>query len=195
MFLSSAFISSTGSHVDLVVDNLFPSPPGIGPGSFNMDSTSIISSLTDYIRVYTALQGQNNIDPAAQFIQGGVTYFFTPGTLYANSLTEQWCTYYPDGTQGIPFRIFYKDCLVQVVTVANDVVSQFLYMNFNTPFEYPDFLMSYAIRYQGDTPNGFTSSYSLFDQENYFLRCRSYHFNTPKTLQPIQELPKNSPLR
>ncbi|MBI3236679.1 MAG: filamentous hemagglutinin N-terminal domain-containing protein [Chlamydiales bacterium] len=86
MFLQNALISSLGSHIDLVVDNLFPTAPGIGPGSFNMDGLSIISSDTDYIRVYTALQGLNNIDPAAQFIQAGVPYFFTPGTLYADSL-------------------------------------------------------------------------------------------------------------
>ncbi|MBI3236678.1 MAG: hypothetical protein HYZ48_03120 [Chlamydiales bacterium] len=92
-----------------------------------------------------------------------------------------WCTYYPDGSLGIPFRIFYKDCLQQIAVVANNIVSQFLYMQLNFPFEYPDFLERYFIRYD--------ASVSSLQQENYFLRLRSYHFNTPKTLQPAQELP------
>lgn len=194
MFLTGAFISSTGSHVDLVVDNLFPTPPGIGPGSFNMDAASIINSDTDYIRVYTALQGQNNIDPGAQFINAGVPYFFTPGQLYVDSLNEMWCTYYPDGTLGVPFRIFYKDCLQEITEVAENIVSQFLYMQLNFPFEYPDFLETYYIKYRHPNPTKAFSSYALFDQENYFLRRRSYHFNTLKTIQPTKELPKSRSL-
>jgi hypothetical protein len=154
-----------------------------------MDANSIISSDTDYIRVYTALQGQNNIDPAAQFINGGVPYFFTTGALYQDSLNEMWCTYYPDGTLGVPFRIFYKDCLEQITKVANEVVSQYLYMDFNFPFEYPGYLETYAIKYFRTNP-GIVSSYNVLHQENYFLRRRSYGFNTSKMVQPAKELPK-----
>lgn len=190
MFLTSALISSSGSYVDLVVDNLFPTAPGIGPGSFNMDGSSSIIGV-DYIRVYTALQGQNSIDPAATF--NGAT--FAPGQLYVDSLMEMWCTYYPDGTLGfanspVPFRIFYKDCLEQITVLANEVASQYLYMDLNFPFEYPDYLETYAIKYRLGFPSEIVSSYTLFDQENYFLRRRSYRLSTLKTYQPAKELPK-----
>ena len=91
MTLQNNAVVSASQNVDLICDNQAPSFPQIGPGSFSMDATSIINSDTGYIRVYTAMQAQNVIDPLAQFISAGVPFFFVPGTVFEDTDQEKWC--------------------------------------------------------------------------------------------------------
>lgn len=104
----NAKVSASGNVV-IVSDHQAPSPPLVGPGIFAIDGTSSISSgASGYIRVYTATQAQNDVNPSAQFIDGGVPFFFVPGTIFVDTDTEKWSTYFSNGDQGFPFKIFYK---------------------------------------------------------------------------------------
>jgi len=174
MQMTASLISSTGSNVDLVVDNLFPVSPLIGPGVFIMDAASTLNSDVGYIRVYTALQSLNSIDPGATFIQGGAPHFFTAGTLYIDSTNERWCTYYPFGVGGVPFTIYYKDCLEEVTPVANLVVSEML-TALNIPDEFLDWpegirdMWRFMILYDEKAQNAVFSSFDYLPKEYYWI--------------------------
>ena len=124
MTLRDNAVVSASENVDLVCDNQAPAPPQIGPGAFSIDATSFINSDNGYIRVYTARQAQNVIDPLAEFISAGTSYFFVPGQLFVDTNQEKWCTYYPDGDQGIPFKIFYKPCLETITQEAMIILTE-----------------------------------------------------------------------
>jgi len=95
-------VSAVGP-LTLVVDNSFPVFPGIGPGAFNLDATSTLTS-TGELRIYTARQSQNSI----LGLLNGVA--FTPGTFDVNTATETWGIYFPNGLYGgQAFNFYYKD--------------------------------------------------------------------------------------
>ncbi len=95
----------TGS-LTLVVDNDFPTSPGIGPGLFELSATGSVGRLgAGPLRIFTAKRSQNLISGISNV--NGTT--FTPGTLFVDSATEQWETYFPSSFGGSPFTIFYKD--------------------------------------------------------------------------------------
>lgn len=164
---------NAGLNIDLVVDNQAPTRPLIGPGAFTMDGASAISSTAGYIRIYTAQQGLNSIDPAATFTSGGVPYFFTPGTLFIDTIQEQWCTYYPEGTLGVPFRIFYKDCLQQVVQQATIVIDQLL-VDLHPYNEFPGWVSRFTFFYKH-------SDDSSPDEPFRITRRALNHLNHPKS--------------
>lgn len=92
--------------VTLVVDNSFPTPPGIGPGSFELSSFGSVGRLdAGPLRIFTAVRSQNLIEGINNL--NGTT--FVPGPLFIDSATEQWSTYFPSTFGGDPFTIFYKD--------------------------------------------------------------------------------------
>jgi filamentous hemagglutinin family protein len=116
----TADISSSGSGVTLVVDNDFPAAPLIGLGFFYMEAGAQVNSV-DQLRIYTAQQPFNTI---LGLLNGNL---FARGTLFQNSNSEVWCTYFDDGTQGTPFTVYYKNCLQQAMAQANLIVSEFLF--------------------------------------------------------------------
>ncbi len=147
MTLMTATITSSGSSVDLVVDSDFPAPPLIGPGAFFMDGLSQINGAS-YIRIYTAMQALNSFAPGALFNGAPFSSFPLLGTLFQDSLYEQWCTYFPDGSGGSNpiFRIFYKDCLQQVVSQAMIVVDEVL-LNLHPYNEFPGWEEAFWVQY------------------------------------------------
>lgn len=180
-------------NIDLVVDNDFPSSPLIGPGFFSMNSSSLINSQTGYIRVYTAEQSLNQIDPAAQFISAGNPNFFVPGTLFIDTDTEQWCTYYPNGSLGTPFRIFYKNCLQVVVEQAEIIISEqisedfpplnFPYYGMNDYYGWPSKFWFVYNLYNGGSHNNLSyDSYLDKLPEKYF-----FHKKNDLLVQPYRE--------
>lgn len=173
MDLAGASISA-GQNIDLIVDNQAPFAPLIGPGAFSMDAFSSISSNSGYIRVYTARQALNAIDPLAAFTSGAVTYFFTPGTLFVNTDQEQWCTYYPNGSLGVPFRIFYKDCLQEVVYQATTVIDEFL-VDLHPYNEFPGWVSRFYFLYDDSMESPFFEPYRITRRvQKFFKHPKSY---------------------
>ena len=99
--IGDAQVVNENGPLTLVVDNLFPTSPGIGPGAFNLNSTL---TATGELRIYTAREELNTINDT---INGVV---FVPGPFDVNTDTEQWSTYFPIGTyEGAAFKFYYKD--------------------------------------------------------------------------------------
>lgn len=107
-------MTTTQGDLNLVVDNLFPTPLLFGPGMFNLGSTSLLTS-GGTLRIYTSLQSLNTV---AGLING---QSFTPGPVFVNTALEQWETYYPFAAKGVPFTIFYKNVFVPVAFVERQI--------------------------------------------------------------------------
>ncbi len=92
---------STG--LTIVVDNLFPTSPGIGSGAVNFASNSLITATDAELRIYTADRALNTISSP---INGEA---FVPGPFGVDTATEKWSIYFPGGTYGgEAFTIYYK---------------------------------------------------------------------------------------
>jgi filamentous hemagglutinin family protein len=90
--------------ITLVVDNLFPTSPFFGPGSFTSLNSTITPEGGGPLRIFTSVRLQNTI--AGQL--NGQT--FSPGRIYEDSSTEQWGVYYPSTIYGgEKYMLFYKD--------------------------------------------------------------------------------------
>ena len=99
-----AQIVNENGPLTLVVDNLFPAFPNLGPGAFNLNSTL---TATGGLRIYTARQSQNTVN---DLINGTV---FIPGAFDVDTDTEQWRIYFAGGTyEGADFKFYYKDPIV-----------------------------------------------------------------------------------
>ncbi|MDX1949796.1 MAG: filamentous hemagglutinin N-terminal domain-containing protein [Rickettsiales bacterium] len=91
---------TAGNENVLVVDE--NSPFAVGAGGLTLSADSEISG--DKVGIYTAKQDQNSIDGK---ISG---QSFVPGLEYANSSTEQWLTFYQNGSNPQdPYKVYYKD--------------------------------------------------------------------------------------
>ncbi len=89
-----------GNENVLVVDE--NTPLAVGAGGLTLSADSEISG--GKVGIYTAKQGQNSIEGT---ISGQA---FTPGLEYANSSTEQWNTFFQNGSNPQdPYRVYYKD--------------------------------------------------------------------------------------
>lgn len=115
---------NAGGNLTLVIDNLFPTSPLIGPGFFSIQSNL---SASEQLRIYTAVRDQNQIN---DLINGAA---FVPGTLFVNTDEEMWATYYPGGSYGGgAFTIYYKDGTLEGVgdafqfSVDNAELSRYL---------------------------------------------------------------------
>ncbi|MBX7065923.1 MAG: filamentous hemagglutinin N-terminal domain-containing protein [Parachlamydiales bacterium] len=194
--LGTSNITSTGNSVTLVVDNDFPAMPLIGGGIFTMGAgTQVNSGSGSPIRIFTALQqnGSANNQIAAGALLNGFSPFSPPfnypGTLFANTAYEIWCTYYSNNISGspfpgslvggFPFTIFYKNCLQQVVEQAMIVVTELL-RDFEG-MENPNFPYHGLNEYYG-WPSKFIIFYDLYSQEaamlnpnpeRYFIRRKN----------------------
>lgn len=175
--LVNSRITAPLSFVTLVVDNCFPASPLIGPGFFNLDGTSSIDPVN--LRIFTARQSQNSISGTLN----GVA--FVPGTLYVDTATEHWCQYfdfpfaYPLSNLGVPYTIFYKDCLQQAMNQAQIIVTQFL-LDLHPFNEFPGWLVAFNLRYRGSDAR--SSSLEVLADQPYYLRRRQIQlFNHPKS--------------
>jgi len=176
MFLldpTTTIISSAGP-VTLVTDNDFPSPPGIGPGFFSSVAESqVMSGPGQPLQIFTAQQGLNSI----QGFCNGAT--FSPGTIFNDTATEHWCTYYPNPFFGGVFTVFYKDCQAIIVTAGNRVVSDMLF-NLAPENMWEEELMSPLIppetwRFMVIYGPG-VNAQNKFYSERYWLSRRNIHF-------------------
>lgn len=155
---NASSVQTSVGPITLVTDNLFPNAPRMGSGAFVIDDTSFVDASGNLISIYTSQQGYNQISPLATF--NG--FFFIPGTLFANTAEEVWCTYFPNGLTTFPFTIFYKNCLVQAATQATLIITEFLW------------------DMQSQLP-GWEERFHL-DEEPYFLRRTERHrINQPKS--------------
>ncbi len=91
----------------LVVDNDDPVAPVIGNGAFVLTG-SVGKAGGGLLRIFTARRSQNSITGTGN-VNGDT---FVPGTLFLNTTTEQWDTYFPDTFGGTPYTFFYKDDFV-----------------------------------------------------------------------------------
>lgn len=95
---------TTNSSLKLVVDNDFPTAPGIGTGQFILDSGATISATgSPPVKIYTAKRSQNTINSP---INGEA---FVPGPFGIDTPTEQWSSYYPTDPAAPAFTIYYKE--------------------------------------------------------------------------------------
>lgn len=100
--LVSADIAGPGGSLTLVVDNAYPDFPSFGSGSIQLDANSTLSSASA-LRIYTSDQSLNTLDGT---LNGAL---FTPGPFNVNSATEEWQTYYPNGSYANTlFKLYYK---------------------------------------------------------------------------------------
>lgn len=95
---ASTAIQTTGgsSTLTLVVDNANPSSPNVGSGIVNLPSTSTLSTGGGNLRIYAAKEAVNTFPSTIN------------GTAYSSGTNEAFSTYYPSGSGGSPFKIFYK---------------------------------------------------------------------------------------
>ncbi len=156
-----------GSTVTLVVDDQFPSPPLMGSGGFIMSLGAMIMTVErPPIAIYTSQQGLN-------FIAGQINgSFFSNGTLFIDRNEEQWCTYFPNGQNVLPFRVHYKNCLQQATSQATLIVAEFL-VDLHSFNEFPGWYEEFSLDSR------------IIDNEMhtpYFLARRHLKsFNQPKT--------------
>lgn len=139
MFMIDGTIS-TPNQVVIVVDDRFPSAPLIGTGFFSMDVSSSITG--SEIRIYSARQSFNSILGTLN------STLFAPGTLYVDTTSEQWSTYFscvnPFVNLGLPFTIFYKDSFQEAIQQAMTIVDQFL-VDLHPYNEFPGWLARFLI--------------------------------------------------
>lgn len=176
-------ILSSGSAVTLVVDNQFPFPSLIGPGTFNMSCTSQIQSGAGQpVRIFTALANSNTICAGALingFSAGDPQFGLQSNPLFNDTAYQVWCTYfacpspYPFPALGFPFTVFYKNCLQEVVEQAMIIVDQLL-VTLHPYDEYPGWMERFWLRYAAE-------KYENSD-ERFMLRRRNLNLlNHPKT--------------
>jgi hypothetical protein len=121
-----------GGTITIVVDDNFPAPPGIGPGSFTLGPAASVNLFTmTPVQIFTATQAQNSILGA---INGSP---FSPGTTYVDTDQERWQVYFPNAfvNPNSPFfTIFYKDS-PSVLTFLAEPIFNFDISRFLHPYD------------------------------------------------------------
>ena len=173
----SSIENQSGGDLTLVVDNNFPSPFLFGGGFFSSVANSNVftnDGVNDgLLRIFTSQQNLNNISGFLNNVN------FSNGTLFANTATEQWQTYYPSSFGGVPYTVFYKNSEQLLTAQALTIVDQLLY-GLHPLNEYPGWLMEFTIGYASAT--GSYSSLHETGDEPYYLRRRHLKFiNHPKS--------------
>ena len=168
------------SNVTLIVDNQRPILPLIGPGVFNMIAGSEINT-TGSLRIYTAFQNVNTISATLN----GAPY--SAGTPFADTCSEQWCTYYC-GTNNTcpfstPFSIFYKNCFPNGPGSSPPFIPIFEFLVGLHPYnEYPGWMSRFTIEYAPRHSRLAAVSLETLPNEHYYLRRRHLNvINHPKT--------------
>jgi filamentous hemagglutinin family protein len=162
--LGTASINSSGSAVTIIVDRSNPSNPISPPfGVFTMDPGTSITSGVDFpLNIFTSQQNLNTISGTLN------SNLFVPGTLFEDTVNEIWCTFPPSFiscgncqfqagcladcpsflflSTGIPYTIFYKNCLQLVMQQAAVIVDQFL-VSLHPYNEYPGWVERFSLQY------------------------------------------------
>lgn len=101
----SATITTVNTNLTLVVDNQWADPAKFGTGFFSLGGGVTVSSGTGHLRLFTSRRPFNTISAN---LNGSP---FVPGTIYVNSPTEQWSTYWDSafGDPAVAYTVFYKD--------------------------------------------------------------------------------------
>ncbi len=116
--ISASTLTSSGP-ITFVVDNDFPTSPGIGTGGFTFGTSTITT--TGELRIYTARQSQNAA--AGETINGVV---FVPGPVGVDTPTEMFSIYFPGGTYGGgAFTFYYKEPLPVSPTIPTAAQLEF----------------------------------------------------------------------
>lgn len=201
-FNPNTAVRSTGAQVTIVVDNIHPiqtpvPPPSSISGSLTMLAGSSLTSgsplriFTAYSQTFGVGPGLNFIDPSVLLNNQSPAAFGYPGTPFADTATEQWCTFfgcpanYPFPNLGVPFTIFYKICEQILVQQAQIIVTEFL-VDLHPYDEYPGWMEQFWVKYE-KTPNLITpSSLDALRNEPYYLRRRHLNnLNQPKSWTAI----------
>ena len=142
--LDAAALIDSPNPVTIVVDNAFPSMPLLGTGAFNMAAGSQIFGVP--LQIFTSQQAYNTILGDLN----GVA--FQNRTLFENTSLDQWCTYFGCPFQrasfGVPYTLFYKNCLQEVLEQAQIVVSESL-VSLHPYNEYPGWIVEFDISREG----------------------------------------------
>lgn len=138
---------------------------------FSIDQNEPAESIQPSARtsVFTARQSQNSI---LGLLNGRS---FTAGPIFSDTNQERWCVYYPDPILGVPFTIFYKECLGAILSQqVGPIISQFL-VDLHPYDEFlPGWIENFSISDGYEDP---------FSPECYFLRRRQIKVvNHPKTI-------------
>ncbi len=174
---NAAALIDSPNAVTLVVDNAFPNPFLAGLGKITTAANSHINGVP--LQIFTSQQAYNSI--GGFLTSGNLT--FSDGKLFENTFLEQWCTYFGCPFQraglGIPYTIFYKNCLQQAMNQAQIITLQFL-VDLHPYNEYPGWIEEFFVSRDGVswTP---TDRYVMGFKDPYMLRRRMLHgFNLPK---------------
>lgn len=151
--------AANGSQINLVCDNSYPSPPGIGPGAFITGSNAIVGAASfgfaNNVRIFTSQRANNSIN---SLLNAAV---YIPGPYLTDTANERWGIYYYDSYYAGSFVLFYKESEAAFTAAA--------------PF--PDFMeLQRDLHPFAEYINlniGFTVSSSL-SPDYYFLRRRTY---------------------
>lgn len=142
--ISQARIESPGGSLILVVDNKYPHFPLVGNGSIFLDAPSLLSSLGP-LRIYTADQSLNTLDGTLN----GAS--FKAGPFNTNSPTEEWQTYYPNGSySNTLFKLYYKFPILHPISplIAENHAANLTALNnllpnlsmLRAPFRFPSYV-------------------------------------------------------
>lgn len=119
--LGGGYAALGAAHeVTVVIDNIFSTPPQVGPGALVMGPNTRMQG--ESLRLFTAKQSNNSIEGALNLKP------FLPGAEYASTAEEMWGTYFYSASGGTPFTIYYKDIRVslQVTDLFNIAATEFL---------------------------------------------------------------------
>ena len=186
-----AFIENqTGNNINLVVDNLFPTAPGIGPGAFVLSPNATVTT-TGQVRIFTARQSQNNIQG---LVNGGA---FVPGPLYKDIAPEKWGVYYSSSFfhSGSPFTIFYKYGLLSPQVVGQTFINIDEIFTYLHPYnEYLGWFMQFQAgydlaAYEKENPEGL-SSFEVIPEQLFYLRMQK-NFDQNSRINHIISFPKS----
>ncbi len=107
ILLGNALITTNSPQgITLIVDNLFPAPPGIGPGFFYLDTQASVFpniAIGGPLRIFTAIQSQNTVLGLLKNAP------FVAGAEFVDTDQERWGLYYPNSFGGFPLTFFYKN--------------------------------------------------------------------------------------
>lgn len=137
-------ITTLGSgDLTLVVDNQEPNPRGIGSGSFSLSSLGSLEAAEGRVRIFTAIREQNSIEGTNNL--NGSTFVAT--TLFENSSTEIWSTYFPSDLGGDPFTVFYKNgpipTVLDILALNPSAFMPFAELFYILDFQYFDYFQAW----------------------------------------------------
>lgn len=158
--INSSIVNLGTGDIYFVVDAAFPAPPLFGIGGFHLGSGAFFQTAGGAIRIFTSQQSYNTID--GSFIDAFlVSHSFSAGTLFIDSNQEVWCTYYPSTFGGIPFTIFYKNCLQALAQQANLIAGELL-ADLHPYNEFPGWWERFTISSAGiDLEHAFATPYFI----------------------------------